>query len=126
MGKKGKNVYQERPQSTQELQLLNTQNQQLQAAIDVAKQQDNRAAEQYRHWQNAYQPIETGMIMQGASRANGYSDPAMVAAPDSRNLLFKSRQAEYDRYGGTGQYQSQGGEAPVESYYPQRTSVKGA
>lgn len=111
MGKKGsKTTNIERPQSAQELRLLETQNQQLQAGIDIAKQQDDRAQEQYQNWQNAYQPIETGMIMQGATRENGYSDPSMIAGPDQRGLLFKSRQAEAAKYGG---YQPGGGEAPV-------------
>lgn len=126
MGKKEtKNI--ERPQSAQELRLLETQNAQLQAGIQVAQDQEKRSNEQYKEWQSAYAPMETGMIAQGATRENGYSDPSMVAGPDRRGLLFQSRQAEQNQYGGGGMYQSQGGEAPVGGVpaMPERRSGKG-
>lgn len=114
---KGKTTNVERPQSAQELRLLETQNEQLAAGIAVAEEQEARSAEQYKEWQSAYAPMETGMMEQGATRENGYSDPKM-AGRDNRNLLFQSRQAEQNKYGGGGQYQSQGGEAPVTEKAP--------
>ncbi len=71
MGKKEtKNV--ERPQSAQELALLETQNQQLQKGIAVAENQEARSQEQHEDWKRAYLPMETGMIGSGATRENGY------------------------------------------------------
>lgn len=124
MGKKGNNVTQERPQSAQELGLMETQNQQLAAGIAIAREQEDRSREQYQNWQSSYEPMETGMIKQGATRENGYSDPSM-AQSDSRNLLFKSRQAEQNKYNGGGVYQSRGGEAPVGQHSSKRNG-KGA
>lgn len=112
MGKKStKNV--ERPQSAQELRLLETQNAQLQAGIAVAQEQEKRSNAQYKEWQSAYAPMETGMIAPGATRENGYSDPSRIAAVDQRGLLFQSRQNEHMMNGGQGAYVARGGEAPV-------------
>lgn len=59
MGKKEtKNI--ERPQSAQELQLLQTQNQQLQKGIGVAEEQEARAQEQHQYWKDNYLSMEGG------------------------------------------------------------------
>jgi len=88
MGKKGNNVTEnyERPQSAQELRLLETQNQQLQAGVEVAKQQDARAGQMYQDWQNNYQGIETGEMSPTANRANGYSNNPNIVSQEQYDM----------------------------------------
>ncbi len=63
MGKKGSNTTQniERPQSAQELALLETQNAMQQQAINVAQQQEDRSNEQHNLWKENYLPMEVAM-----------------------------------------------------------------
>ncbi len=61
MSKKGSTQNIERPQSAQELALLETQNDMQQQAIDVAKQQEGRSQEQYQTWKDSYLPMEVAM-----------------------------------------------------------------
>ena len=69
MGKKEtKNI--ERPQSQQELRLLETQNAQLQKGIAVAENQEARSQEQYDQYKRDFLP---DMTMNGAS-ARGNED----------------------------------------------------
>lgn len=85
MGKKGssKTVYQERPQSAQELRLLETQNQMMQQGINIGQQQEDRSQAMYEDWKNNYQGIETGQIRGNAERANGYSqNPNIMSKED--------------------------------------------
>lgn len=78
----------ERELSAQELQLLDTQNQQLEKGIAVAEQQEARAAEQYNNWQNTYQGIETGLIPQDGNRDNGfYGNGVTPSAPREARRL---------------------------------------
>lgn len=81
MGKKGGTSVQnyERPLSQQELTLLETQNQMLNAGIGIAQEQEARSADQYGQWQDTYEPIETGIIPRGATRANGYYSPQQIS-----------------------------------------------
>jgi len=81
MGSKGGGTVQnyERQLSQQELDLLETQNEMLNAGIGIAQEQENRSADQYQQWQNTYEPIETGIIPLGATRENGYYSPEQTA-----------------------------------------------
>lgn len=109
MGKKGsKTTNIERPQSAQELRLLETQNQQIQAGIDIAKQQDDRSQDMYNDWQNNYQGMETGEMSPTANRANGYSNnPNIITQKDydgyQGRLSELQRQLEQSQQGGTSQ-----------------------
>lgn len=63
MGKKSTtNV--ERPQSAQELQLLETQNENIQRGMAIAEEQDARSAEMHKNWKDNYLPME---VQQGGS-----------------------------------------------------------
>ena len=57
--KETKNV--ERPQSSQELALLETQNVQLQKGIATAESQEARSNEQHQIWKDNYLPMEVQM-----------------------------------------------------------------
>lgn len=111
MGKKGKNVYQERPQSAQELRLLETQNQMMKAGIDVQKQQDDRSQQMYNDWRNNYQGMETGEISGNANRANGYSNNPNIMSRDQFNQMHGDETARLaslqDRLAGMNQNMSE-------------------
>lgn len=97
MGKKGGSSVQnyERPLSQQELQLLETQNQMLNAGIGIAQEQEARSADQYRQWQDTYEPIETGIIPRGATRANGYYSPSQIS--NANNPVPKTQTQQYSQ-----------------------------
>ena len=61
MSKKGNPTPQERPLSQQELELLQTQNEQMQKGIAVAENQEARANEQNQIWKDNYLPLEVQM-----------------------------------------------------------------
>ncbi len=61
MSKKGGTTNVERPQSAQELQLLQTQSEQIQKGIAVAEQQEKRSSEQHQIWKDNYLPMEVQM-----------------------------------------------------------------
>ena len=90
MSKKGSSTVEnyERELSPQELRLFETQNDQMQQAIDIYGKQENRSEEQYTDWKRAYLPAETGMISQGATRANGYQGGVQG---DGRSQLFQGQ-----------------------------------
>lgn len=92
MGKKGSNTYQERPQSAQELRLLETQNQMLGKQIDIGQQQENRSQSAYDDWVQSYRGMETGEINAGANRANGYSNNPNIIQPDE----YAQKKSEYE------------------------------
>lgn len=84
MGSKGGTSVQnyERELSAEELQLLETQNTMLNAGIGIAEEQEARSADQYAQWQSTYEPIETGLMGEGATRASGYySGGGLFQAP---------------------------------------------
>lgn len=64
----------ERPQSAEELRLLDSQGAALDAGIAIAAEQEARAAEGYQSWVDSYEPIGTGMIDNNATRENGYTN----------------------------------------------------
>ncbi len=101
MGKKGDNktTYEQRPLSSQELQLLQTQNKMMEAGIGVAQQQEDRSNAIYNDWKNNYLGIETGAISPTANRANGFTnDPYTVTADE-----YAQKKAEYEQaMAGTG------------------------
>ncbi len=61
MSKKGTTQNIERPQSAQELRLLETQNAMQQQAIGIAQQQEDRSNEQNKIWKENYLPMEVSM-----------------------------------------------------------------
>jgi len=77
MGSKGTKNY-ERELSPEELQLFQTQNEMMQAGIGIAQQAEDRSQNQYQQWQATYEPIETGLIPQGATRETGYYSPQQL------------------------------------------------
>jgi len=88
MSKKGTTNY-ERELSQQELELLETQNQMMQQSVNIAQQAEDRSQDQYRQWQATYEPIETGMIPQGATRETGYYAPQQAQSNTTNPTLFQ-------------------------------------
>lgn len=126
MGKKGKNTttYQERPQSAQELKLLETQNQMTQAGIGIAREQEDRSQAQYDQWKDTYLPLETGAMAAGANRGNGYQ--AGMQADPRASLFRQQLDNQMPRYAEdtSGVY---GKQIPQVAYAPQqKRNGKGA
>jgi len=89
MSKKGTTSY-ERELSQQELDLLETQNQMMQQGGDIAQTAEDRSIDQYRQCQKTYEPIETGLIPQGATRETGYyAPPQAQAQAQGTSALFQ-------------------------------------
>ena len=114
MGKKGggevKNY--QRPLSPQELRLLETQNQMRRSGIAVSNDQEKRSMDQYRQWQQTYQPIETGLFKPGATRATGYYTPEDLQGDPPQQQA--PQQYQQQGYGGSPGYtpQSSAGNRP--------------
>lgn len=98
MGKKGKNTttYQERPLSTQELKLFDTQNRMMEKGIDIAQQQEDRAERMHDDWVNNFRGIETGEMSMTANRANGYSNNPNIITEAQRDS-YQNRLAALNR-----------------------------
>ena len=110
MGKKSTtNV--ERPQSAQELQLLETQNQMMQSGIAVAQDQEARSAEQHKIWKDNYLPVEVpiGKVNQKAYNQHAqrldnqmpqYAEDTSGVMGGSQNRVFQQGQQNNNSKGG--------------------------
>ena len=104
MSKKGSTQNIERPQSAQELALLETQNDMQQQAIDVAKQQEGRSQEQYQTWKDSYLPMEVAMHGDpgGGQAQRDMLDRQMPRYAEDTSGVMNQPQQTQQRSGGKG------------------------
>ena len=129
---KGSTTNVERPQSAQELALLETQNQQLAAGIDIAQQQEDRATETHNVWKNNYLPHEVQQVAPDPAAEARYasqldSQMPMYAEDTSGARGIAQPQPQQRQGGGQGmQGGSKGGQGGGQQMQRPQSGSKGA
>ena len=95
---KGKVENIERPQSEQELALLDTQNKMIERGIITTEEQEARSAEQHKIWKDNYLPME--VTMGGVDAGGGQAQRQMLDnqmpryAEDTSGVMGQQAQAQ--------------------------------